>query len=251
MQAGILAVSIALMSSTSASEILGAANQFAVLGASTVTSTGPTILFGDLGVYPGSAITGFLPGIVFGTTHLTDLVAQQAHTDSIAAFSALGTGIPIANLTGINLGGLTLGPGVRNFASSAQLTGILTLDAGGNSNARFDFLIGSTLVSDTGSVVHLINGARADNVFWQVGSSATLGVETTFAGTILADQSITLNTGADLLGRALAIHGAVTLDSNTITVPVPEAKAFLPLALLLPGLGIWKFLAVRRRGALV
>lgn len=236
-----------LLPQGTAASILGDADSFGVLGASTVTSTGSTVITGDLGVFPGTAITGFLPGIVNGTTYAGGPVAQQAQADALAGFLALGAGTPIQNLTGMDLGGLTLGPGVRNFDSSAQLTGILTLDAGGDSNARFDFLIGSTLTTGTGSIVNLINGATADNVFWQVGSSATVGVGTSFAGSIVADQSITMNTGASLLGRAVALNGAVTLDNNVITAPIPEAGSLWALAGCVPLVGGWQWLALRRR----
>lgn len=242
-----LVLSAVFPSHSNAAGLLGDASDFAILGASTVTSTGNTVIHGNLGVSPGTAITGFLPGIVNGTQYSGGAVPLQGQVDALAAFVALGSGVSIQNLTGIDLGGLTLGAGVRNFNSSAQLTGILTLDAGGDSNARFDFLIGSTLTSGTGSIVNLINGASADNVFWQVGSSATLGVGTAFAGSIIADQSITLNTGASLIGRALALNGAVTLDNNLVTAPIPEAGAFWPLIAGVPALGLWQWRAMRRR----
>lgn len=234
-----------------------AARTFAVLGASTVTSTGNTVLIGDLGVYPGSAITGFPPGIVSGLTYdNAEAIVQQAQIDALAAFAALSNETPIQNLTGINLGGLTLAPGVRNFTSSAQLTGTLTLDGGGDPHARFDFLIGSTLTTSIGSAVILINGADADNVFWEVGSSATLGSDTAFWGTIIAQASITMNARASLAGgRALALTGAVTLDDDDITASltgpgaVPEASSFWPLALGIPVLGVWQWRAARRRNA--
>jgi hypothetical protein len=240
------------LSQSNASGILGSADSFAVLGSSTVTSTGNTILNGDLGVYPGSAITGFPPGTVSGTIYAGGAVAQQAGNDASAAYLALKNEAAIQDLTGQDLGGLTFNAGVRNFGSSAQLTGILTLDAKGDSNARFDFLIGTTLMTASGSSVLLINGAQADNVYWQVGTSATLGTDTSFCGSILADQSITLNTGTSMFGRALAMNGAVTLDNNTITVPdamtVPEPAAFWAWIVGVPIFG-WQWLATRRRKA--
>jgi type VI secretion system secreted protein VgrG len=225
-----------------ANVILNSADSFAVLGGSTVTSTGNTILNGDLGVYPGTAITGFGPGIVNGATYAGGLTAQQAENDGSAAYNALSSETAIQDLTGQDLGGLTLGPGVRNFNSTAQLTGTLTLDAQGDSNARFDFQIGSTLTTASSSSILLINGAQADNVFWQVGSSATLGADTSFYGSILADQSITLNTGASMSGRALAMNDAVTLDDNVITVPttVPEPASFWLLAFCASVFGAWQ-----------
>lgn len=196
---------------------LGTAQNFAVLGGSTVTNTGPTVITGDLGVSPGSAITGFPPGIVLGTVHAADVVALQAHNDVITSYNVLA-GLPqTQDLTGQNLGGLTLLPGVYNFDTSAQLTGTLTLNALGDPNAFFVFQMGSTLDTASSSAVVIINGGDDCNVFWQVGSSATLGTTTSFKGNILADQSITLNTGADIIsGRALAINAAVTMDTNDV-----------------------------------
>ena len=207
------------------------AGSFGVLGGSTVTSTGNTIINGNLGVYPGTAITGFIPfGIVNGNIYAGGAVAQQARIDALAAYTTLGTETSIEDLSGQDLGGLTLLPGVRNFTSSAQLTGPLTLDAQGDSNARFDFQIASTLTTADSALINMINGAQAGNVFWQVGSSATLGANTEFYGNILADQSITMNNGASVYGRAFALNGAVTLDGNIITaeniVTTPEPGTF-------------------------
>jgi len=197
---------------------LGTAATFAVLGGSAVTNTGPSVLNGDLGVSPGSAITGFPPGVVNGTTHIADAVALQAQTDVTTAYNNLAGQACNTDLTGQDLGGLTLTPGVYCFSSSAQLTGTLTLDAQGDPNAVFVFQIGSTLTTASSSVVQVINGGSNCNVFWQVGSSATLGTTTSFAGNILALTSITLTTGANASGRLLARNGAVTLDTNSITV---------------------------------
>ena len=232
--------------------ILNSADSFAVLGGSTVTSTGNTILNGNLGLSPGPSITGFYPpGIVNGTIHNTDTVAGQAQADALSAFGILASELLTTNLTGQDLGTLTLTPGVFFFSSSAQLTGILTLDAQGDSNARFDFQIGSTLTTASSSSILLINGAQADNVFWQVGSTATLGTDTSFDGSILADQSITVNNGASLDGRALALNAAVTLDDNIITVPtpVPEPCSFWLLAFCASVFGAGQRMAVWRRKA--
>lgn len=216
-----------------------------------MTSTGDTVLNGDLGVYPSPAITGFPPGIVNGTTYAGGAVAQQAQADAHIAYNILAGETPTQNLTGQDLGGLTLGPGVYSFSSPAQLTLTLTLDAHGDSNARFHFLIGTTLTTGSSSAVLLINGAQADNVFWQVGTSATLGTGTSFYGSILAHESITLNTGTSMSGRALALNGAVTLDNNVITdiTAVPEANTFWPLVFCASVFGAGQWLAGRRRKA--
>jgi hypothetical protein len=203
---------------------LGTAADFAVLAGSTVTNTGSCVISsGNVGVSPGSAVTGFPPGIVSSpyTIHAADAVAAQAQIDLTTAYNNLAGKACNTTLTGQNLGGMTLTPGVYCFSTSAQLTGTLTLDALGDSNAVFVFQIGTTLTTATNSSVSLINGALSRNVFWQVGSSATLGTTTTFEGDILALTSITLNTGANMSGRALARNGAVTLDGNGVSVPCP------------------------------
>ena len=184
--------------------ILGSAESFAVLGASTVTNTGPTYITGNLGVSPGSAVTGIPPGNVSGGTIYTgaNAVAKQAHSDLATAYNDLA-GMPVnSNLTGRGLGGLTLGPGVYHFNTSAELAGTLTLNAQGNNNAFWVFQIGSTLTTASNSVVQVINfgsnGGKDDGLFWQVGSSATLGTGTMFEGNIVALASITLTTGATI-----------------------------------------------------
>jgi hypothetical protein len=204
---------------------LGTAAPFVVLGGSTVTNTGPSVLGGDLGVSPGSAITGFPPGMVTGAIHASDAVALQAQSDVTTAYNTAAGEPSTVNLTGQDLGGMTLSPGTYTFDTSAQLTGALTLDGQGDPNARFVFQVGSTLTTASASSVSLINSASACNVAWQIGSSATLGTGTSFQGDILALTSITLTTGANLTGRALARNGAVTLDTNVIdgsTCPTPR-----------------------------
>jgi len=197
---------------------LGTASSFAVLGGSTVTNTGPSVINGDLGVSPGSAVVGFPPGIVNGEIHAGDAVAAQAQTDTTTAYNNLAGQPCNVNLTSQNLGERTLTPGAYCFNTSAQLTGTLTLDAQGDPSAVFIFQIGSTLTTASGSAVSFINGAQPCNVFWQIGSSATLGTDTDFVGTLIAFTSITANTGATVQGRLLARNGATTLDNNVITV---------------------------------
>src|ERR1700730_15651601 len=223
-----LTIAAPISSSHAQAPALGTVASFVVLGASTVTNTGASILSGtaanpgNLGVSPGSAITGFHPGTLTGqgaSIHLSDALAIQAQTALLTAYNNLSGRPTTVNLTGQNLGGLTLVPGVYNFSSSAQLTGVLNLNGLGNPNSIFVFNIGSTLTTASASAVSLLNGAQGGNVFWRVGSSATLGTTTSFAGDILAQTSITLNTNAKIIcGAAWAHTGAVTLDTNTITL---------------------------------
>lgn len=199
---------------------LGTAQNFAVLGGSTVTNTGASLLTGDLGVWPGLSITGFPPGVVNGVTHAGDGVALQAQSDLVIAYDALAGQACDTDLTGQDLGGMTLSPGAYCYSTSAQLTGTLTLDAQGDPNAVFVFQIGSTLTTASASIVDVINGGSDCNVFWQIGSSATLGSGTAFAGNILALTAITLNTGATVSGQILARNAAVTLDTNEVALCV-------------------------------
>ena len=209
---------------------LGTAASYAVLAGTTITNTGPTMISGsvggNIGVSPGSSITGFPPGTVSdGTIHSADASALQAQADLVIAYND-AAGRPVtSDLTGQDLGGLTLTPGVYSFSSSAQLTGTLTLDAQGDPEAVFIFQIGSTLTTASGSSVSLTNEARFCRVFWQVGSSATLGTNSTFVGHIFALTSIAAQTGATVQGQLLARNGAVTLDNNTINNGVCETSA--------------------------
>ncbi|MEX2621737.1 MAG: ice-binding family protein [Egibacteraceae bacterium] len=171
----------------------------------------------DVGLHPGSSVTGFDSVTMAGELHIADAVAEQAKTDLVTAYTDAAGRQPVTT-TATELGGQTLAPGVYTSASGTfGMTGTLTLDAAGDGNAVFIFTMPTTLVTATDSRVNLINGADACNVYWQVGSSATLGTRTSFKGNILALTSISLNTGAVIDGRAMARNGAVTMDTNTIT----------------------------------
>ena len=174
---------------------------------------------GDLGLSPGTAVTGFPPGVVNGTQHVTDAVALQAQDDLTTAYDDAAGRTPAVDKTDQDLGGQTLVGGVYRTASAMALTGTVTLDAQGDPQTVFIFQAGSTLTTATTSRVRLVGAAQACNVYWQVGSSATLGTSTRFVGTIMALTSATLQTGARLQGRVLARNGAVTLDTNVITRP--------------------------------
>lgn len=199
---------------------LGTALNFTVLAGSAITSAGNpgTVITGNLGISPNGAasVTGFPPGVVTGVQHAADAVALQAQNDLTTAYTDAASAPSTSNLTGQDLGGKNLIPGVYTFNSSAQLTGSVTLSG----NGVFIFQIGSTLTTASDSTVLLANGAQACAVYWQVGSSATLGSATQFQGNLMALTSITLVTGANILtGRALARNGALTLDTSRITPP--------------------------------
>ncbi|MEU4404201.1 ice-binding family protein [Streptosporangium sp. NPDC023963] len=223
--AGVLTVAVALgcvaatprvASAATAPDLLTAAD-YAVLAGTTVTADpGPTVVTGDLGVSPGSAVTGFPPGVVVGTVHAANADAAQAQVDLTAAYDdaagQLATSLPT------ELGETTVTPGAYDSASGTfEITGELTLDGQGDPNAVFIFKTAATLVTASASTVNLTNGAQACNVFWQVGSSATLGTGSSFVGNILALTSITATTGVNVNGRLLARNGAVTMDTNLVT----------------------------------
>jgi hypothetical protein len=214
----VLGVLVGLVGGASAAATavpLGTANSFAVLAGSGITNTGPTTVTGDLGTFPTTTMTGTASITVNGANHAGDAVTQGAKTDLITAYNTAAAEGPTSPIAA-DLGGQTLAPGVYNSASSVGLTGTLTLNAGGDPNAVFVFQAGSSLTTASGSQVNMINGAQSCNVFWQVGSSATLGTGSTFRGTVIALTSITVTTGATVDGRVLARNGAVTLDTNTI-----------------------------------
>ncbi len=224
--AAVLAVALAGTALAAASVNLGTAKSFAVLAGTTITNTGATTITGDVGLHPGNAVTGFTTVTLHGTEHLGDAVALSAKNALVTAYNDAAGATPVTNVP-TELGGTTLKAGV--YASDTLgLTGTLTLDGAG----VFIFQAGSTLITAPNSSVALINGASACNVYWQVGSSATLDTTTSFKGTIMALTSIALNTGATLEGRALARNGAVTMDHNTIDSsacaapsPTPTPKA--------------------------
>ncbi len=207
----------ALLHGQTSAPSLGAAASFAVLGGSRVTSSGSTIITGNLGVSPGNTIAGS-PSVKVGATFRNDSTARQAQRDATAAYNDLAGRVCSVDLSGQDLGGKTLGPGVYCFSSSAQLTGTLTLDAAGNPAAVWIFQVASTFTTVPESRVLAINGTQAGKVFWQVGNSASLGANSTFLGSLFALTSITLNNGASVSGRLLARAGDVTLDTNDVSL---------------------------------
>lgn len=218
---GISGFATAIVTSTAQpSPLLGSAATYGILAGTTVTCVTGGTINADVGVSPGSTTTGFPPCTITGSTNLANAASAQAQADLTTAYDALVARPCGTVVTPADLGGRTLAPGVYCAASSMGVTGTVTLDAGGNANAVWVFQMGSTLITGTGANIALIGGAQARNVWWQVGSSATLGTGTTFRGNILAFTSITLNDNATMLGRALARNGAVTLGTNnTITLP--------------------------------
>lgn len=236
----VLVVAGSLSAAVSAQSIpdLGQAAQFAVLAGSTVTNTGSSVVTGELGVSPGTAITGFPPGVVsLGQIRSNDAVAAQAVADLLVAYNNLaGQAVTTEQAAALGMG-MVLIPGVYHFSDAADITGELVLDAQGSSAAVFVFQVEEAMTVNSNAAIKLINGAVASNVFWQVGTSATLGTNSAFYGSILAGAGVTMTTGATLVGRALA-QTAVTLDSNTVTLasapaaqnppedpsPIPEAE---------------------------
>ena len=222
---------------------LGTAANYSVMAATTITNTGLTVVNGNMAISPNDAtsVTGFFPpGVVTGVIDANNAAAIAAAAGLLTAYNAAEAEPFTVNLTGQDLGGLTLGPGVYRFDSSAQLTGTLILDGGGSTNPTFIFQMGTTITTASASHVQLINGAGGCAVFWQVGSSATLGTTTDFQGTIMAKASITATTGVTVGvgggsngGRLLALNAAVTLDSNII-VPPSASCVFAPPATATP-----------------
>jgi hypothetical protein len=212
---------IPVQTTNMASISLAGSSGIAILAGSSITSTGATNITGDIGLSPGSSIGGFPPGILNGDQHINNVISNQAKLDLTAAYNdAAGrTSTDIVTLSG-NIGGLTLTPGLYKSTSSLAISsGDLTFDAKGNADAVFIIQIATTLTTTSGRKVILSGGALASNIYWQVGSSATFGTTSVFKGTVMAMQSITLNTGATLEGRALARTGAITMAGNTVVNP--------------------------------
>lgn len=216
----VLAVMLSAFAGSTAVD-LGTAASFAVLAGSGISNTGTTTINGDVGLDPAgaSSVTGFNTVTLNGTLYTADAVALEAKNDLLTAYNTAANATPVTTIA-TELGGTVLNAGVYNSSSGTfGLTGVVTLNGQNNANSIFIFQAASTLITASGSSVVLENGASACNVYFQVGSSATLGTTTSFEGNILADTSITLDTGATLLGRALANNGAVTMDTNVITTP--------------------------------
>ncbi len=211
-------VVIPVQTTIQATVSMASLSTYAVLGGSAITSTGATSITGDLGLSPGSSVGGFPPGILVGTQHVNDVSSTQAKLDLTAAYNDLAgrTCTDIVTLSG-NIGGLTLTPGLYKSTSTlAVSSGDVTFDAKGNADAVFIIQIASSLTTTSGRKVFLSGSAQAKNIYWQVGSSATFGTTSAFKGNVIAMQSITLNTGATLDGKALARIGGVTMAGNTI-----------------------------------
>ncbi|WP_430593201.1 ice-binding family protein [Humidisolicoccus flavus] len=212
----VIALSIQPAQAIASTIDLGVADSFSVLASASITNTGPSVLDQDIGLFPGTEVTGFPPGNVEGEEHITDEVAQQAQADLLVAFNNAAGQDSDAALSG-GIGGETLTPGVYTASSSLLLTGNITLDAQGDEDAIFLFQVGSALTTATSSSITMTNGGNGCNVFWQVGSSATLGTTTAFQGTILAGASISTGSGTTINGRALALGGSVTLINTNFT----------------------------------
>jgi hypothetical protein len=222
---GIFALQPLIASAAQPTVNLGTAASYAVLAGQGVTNTGPTVIKGDLGTSPNPAVTGFPPGQVNGAIHTADAAALQAQSDLTTAYNDAAGRTPVSTIA-TELGGQTLTPGVYNSNSGTfQITGTLTLNAQGNPNGVFIFQTASTLVTATSSDVRLLGGAQPCTVFWQIGSTATLGTDSTFTGTIMALTSIQVLTNVTLDGRVLARNGSVALDADTITASACAAPS--------------------------
>jgi len=227
---------------------LKTASSFAVLAGSGVTNAGVTTITGDVGSSPTGSTAGFGTVILNGTNHHSDAVSVDAKFDLGAAYDdAVGRTPGTIYGAIFDLGGLTLTSGVYNNPSSFGITGTLVLDARGDINAVWIFQAGSTLSTSANSAVVLVGGAQAANVFWQVGSSATIGANTEFVGSLLSFTSITTGAGSSVDGRLMALNGAVTLDNNSIIVPNPSVVVPEPSTLLMLGAGLAVLSILRAR----
>jgi large repetitive protein len=206
---------------------LGTENNFTVLAGTQVTSTGNTVINGAVGVSPGATLTGFPPGVINGSVHLNNSTAQNAQADLEVAFNDLENQTPTVNLTGQNLGGKTLSPGVYRFTGAAVLDGVLTLDAGGNPDGKFIFQVQTNLTVAGGASMVLKEGARARNIFFQVGNTVTIGAGADFRGSVLAFSSITAEDGAVIKGRLMSIDSFVRFTNVSISTPLPTSLADL------------------------
>ena len=231
-----LLVFTAALPGNARASLLGSAGNFAVLAGTTVTNTGNTVVMGNLGVSPGTAITGFPPGAVVGTIHDNDAAAVQGESDLLSAYTFLSGLAFNSNLSSQNLGGLTLTSGVYKFDAAAALTGVLTLSGPGT----FVFQIGSSFLSANNSSILTAGGANASNVYFEVGSSATVGTGAAMEGNFIALQSISMATGSSLAGRALALNGAVTMQDNAITLSstTPEPSTFVLFGIAVGAIGL-------------
>jgi type VI secretion system secreted protein VgrG len=209
-----------LLPSPGFTQSLGSAASFAVLAGNQISCTGAVTILGSVGVSPGNQINGLPVGQpIGGTVHNSDAVAAQAQTDLAAAAAALDGMICGTSLSGQNLGGMTLVPGVYCFQNTAGLTGSLTLDGQGNPNAVWVFQVGTKLTTAMNAIVNLTNAAQNTNVYWRAGQEATFGSGTVFLGNVVTQGGITLETSATLSGRALARHGLVSMDTNFVGDP--------------------------------
>lgn len=216
---------------------LGGAKDFAVLAGTGITITGPTTITGDIGTFATTTITGLENLVLNGVNHAGNSITQQGKIDLGIAYNDATLRTATVSLAAAHdLGGSALTPGIYNSPTSLYNNGVLTLDAEGDSNAVWIFQMGSTLTTASASSVELINGAQSSNIFWQVGSSATLGTGSHLEGTILAQTSITATTNATFTGRLLALDGAVSLDSNTIVIPEPGSTMLFTASLVLVAL---------------
>jgi hypothetical protein len=202
-----------------ACDTLGGASSFGILAGTTITNTGSTTIAGNLGLYPGNSVVGFPPGTITGEYYVNSTIASNSLNDANNAFTCLNS-LSTTGSVGANIGGTAITPGIYSVSDTLTITGIVTLDGLGDPNAVFIFQIPSTFNPAAGAIVELIDDARPGNVYWLVGSSATLGAGSVIVGNIIASDSITINSGVTLTGRAFALTGSMILDTSNITSAV-------------------------------